>query len=121
MIGRAILASKVIVTQSGALVVRLAQENFEGSHKKGEPHQGGDRPNIVTGYARRSIMMNPIIKTGLSAFNTKVGPTAIYGRRLELGFNGSKGYPFFGPAVERANEMFPTLQAEVYRTYMTKG
>ena len=101
VIAQADAAAKAIVTQGAASIEAAAKANFAGAHKKGQPHVGGDLPNVVTGTLRRSITHTSVVKVGLGTWGTTVGPTTVYGRRVELGFNGSKGYPFFGPAVEK--------------------
>lgn len=88
------------VSDMAMRLIKLAQENFEGSHKKGEPHTGGIRPNVVTGNLRRSIQAQGGIKAvGPGVYTTTVGPTAKYGRRVELGYkNMNRPFPYFGPA-----------------------
>lgn len=80
-------------------LIKYAKDNFEGSHKKGRPHVGGPKPNIVTGNLRRSIQSQGITSVGPATYKVTVGPTAKYGRRVELGYsNRSRPYPYFGPA-----------------------
>ncbi len=94
-------ASRVIVSKSAALVIAESKSNFSGSHAKGQPHVGGDQPNVVSGNLRRSIEASSIVRIGFATYAASVGPTAIYGRRVELGYQGSRGYPYFTPAVEK--------------------
>ena len=83
-------------------LVKDAQANFQGSHKKGEPHVGGNKPNIVTGNLRRSIMPDSLRHISMGAYTTNVGPTMKYGRRVELGMAPHGGaYPYFGPAAAK--------------------
>jgi hypothetical protein len=112
------LASKTMIASAAALVVKETQAQFQGSHKKGEPHVGGAQPNIVTGMLRRSIIMAPIVQVGASDYQTTVGPSAIYGRRVELGYKGSAAYPFFTPGVQSAQTKFPALQEEIYSKFL---
>ena len=128
---RADMASKAIVSESAALVVAKAQSNFEGTRIRvksstgkswsvyPERHVGGDKPNIITGYLRRSIRSTPIIKLGRGDYVTKVGPNAIYGRSVELGYKGSKGYPFFTPAVEEAMTQFEAIRLRVFKQHLS--
>lgn len=128
---RADLASKAIVSESAALVVAKAQRNFEGVRMRvksstgkswsiyPDRHVGGDKPNVVTGYLRRSIRMTPIIRLGRGDYVTKVGPNAIYGRSVELGYKGSKGYPFFVPAVEESMPEFEAIRLRVFKTHLS--
>lgn len=108
---RAEAAAIEAVTTGGALIERNAKLNFEGNHAKGEPHVGGDKPNVVTGTLRRSIHSEPVQKIGLGSYQVKVGPSVLYGRRVELGFTGTdslgrsfnqRAYPYFTPAFEAA-------------------
>lgn len=82
-----------------ALAQSEAQANFVGSHKRGAPHIGGARPNVVTGNLRRSITRTSIERTG-DGYMTRVYPSAIYGRAVELGVPGrSRAFPYFAPAM----------------------
>lgn len=87
-----------------ALVLKEAISNFSGTHKKGLPHVPNPQnyPNVVTGTLRRSIQATGVRRDGPGIYGATVGPTAIYGRAIELGRPGHNGaYPYFGPAVKR--------------------
>lgn len=88
-------ASRLSVVQGASLLEAAAKGNFEGSHKRGEPHVGGNKPNIVTGHLRRSIRQGLAVRLGFASWAVRVGPTAIYSRRVELDY----GYAYFMPAV----------------------
>ncbi len=114
LILRANAAAIEAVTTGAALIERNAKSNFEGNHKKGQPHVGGSKPNVVTGTLRRSIHSEPVEQLSVGRYQAKVGPSVIYGRRIELGFRGSDSlgrnyrqppYPYFGPAVEAAQPL----------------
>lgn len=116
-------ASRVIVVKGAAMAESAAKKNFDGSHAKGQPHVGGDKPNVVTGNLRRSITHDPVVRIGVASYGTRVGPTVIYGRRVELGYQGGGGgrghqttrpFPYFGPAV--AATAAP-LNALAYKTW----
>lgn len=109
---------RLILAKSSAVVIHAAQENFEYSHAKGEPHVGGDKPNIVTGYLRRSIRNSGIVRLGFADYATKVGPTAVYGRAIELGLRNGAKYPFFGPAVESTHPELEAIQDEAWAEYL---
>jgi len=127
---RADMASKAIAAESAALVVAKAQGNFEGTRvrvKSGtgkswsvypDRHVGGSKPNIITGYLRRSIRSTPIVKVGRGHYVSKVGPNAIYGRSVELGYNGSKAYPYFTPAVHSAEQAFGEIRDRAFAQYL---
>lgn len=105
-----------IVTKAAANVEAKAKANFEGAHRRGEPHVGPSPgpPNIVTGTLRRSITHDRISRTGPYSYGTRVGPTTIYARRVELGGTDSRGrttrpFPYFEPAVRAAQAEFAGL------------
>jgi hypothetical protein len=104
------LAARSVV-QVGALeLVKEAQANFSGSHRKGQPHipNGNNFPNVVSGTLRRSIQSDGVRAFGPAAYSTRVGPSTVYGRRVELGLAPTGPHPYFGPAVKR---MRPKLAA----------
>ena len=127
---KADLASRAIVAESAALVVAKAQNNFEGTRTRQKSatgkswtvtpreHVGGSKPNVITGYLRRSIRWTPIVKMGRGDYWTKVGPNAIYGRAVELGYKGSKGYPYFVPAVEESMPQFEGIRLRIFREHL---
>jgi hypothetical protein len=94
-------AARANTNLAAATLIRDAQNNFQGSHKKGQPHVGGDKPNVVTGNLRRSIMADSTKSFGMGIYSTQVGPTMKYGRRVELGLAPTGAYPYFGPAAAK--------------------
>jgi len=91
--------SRAAVAEAASTLETKAKQNATGR----------PGPNVVTGTLRRSITHDPITAFGLGGAQTNVGPTVIYGRRIELGFTGadSRGrhynqppYPYFVPAFE---------------------
>lgn len=107
-------AVRMVVVKTSMALVREAQSNFSGSHRRGEPHVGGNQPNIVSGNLRRSIKATPVTRFGRGDYGATVAPTMIYGRRVELGFRGSRKYPYFGPAVQKVD--MRKIATEVWRT-----
>lgn len=95
------LAARANVTVAAAELVKEAMANFEGAHRKGEPHVGGNKPNVVTGTLRRSIKADPIRRDMTGGYSTTVGPQgAVYSRAIELGRKGhNRPFPYFGPAA----------------------
>jgi hypothetical protein len=101
-------AAKIVVTQSALLIEAEAKRNFIGSHSRREPHVGGNRPNVATGMLRRSILTVGPTSPAQGEWTAQVGPTAVYGRRVELGYPGGAGrgrqrtrpFPYLRPAVE---------------------
>lgn len=112
-------ATREIVAKSAAVVEKAAKGNFSGSHKRGQPHVGGDRPNVVTGTLRRSIRPEPIVRVGLGEYGTTIGPRTVYARRVELGMNGKGAYPYFRPGVEDTKDELRAIAAETWRKFLT--
>ncbi|MBT2537195.1 HK97 gp10 family phage protein [Arthrobacter sp. ISL-69] len=104
-------AARANVTQASMILIKDAQGNFEGSHKKGQPHVGGSKPNVVTGNLRRSIMADGITHIAMGSYATTVGPTMRYGRRVELGLAPTGAYPYFGPAAADLRHQMGSIAA----------
>ncbi len=114
-------AAKRITIRSAAAIEAQAKRNFIGSHRKGEPHVGGSEPNVVTGYLRRSITHTTATRYLVAAWMSDVGPTAIYGRRIELGYTGGGGgrgrqttkpYPYMAPALRQTSAQLAAIAYE---------
>ena len=72
--------------RAGETLQRDARANFQGVHGPGYHHGGGDRPNTVSGHLQGSIIfLNPVLSDGPGSYQTRIGPTAVYGRLIELG------------------------------------
>ncbi len=113
-------AAQRITTRSAAVIEGQAKRNFIGSHAKGDPHVGGSEPNVVTGYLRRSITHTPAVQVGWS-WRSTVGPTAIYGRRIELGYTGggsgrghqtTRPFPYLGPTASQTTAQLTAIAYE---------
>jgi hypothetical protein len=116
------IASKLIVRDSAAVVERAAKKNFQGHHKPGEAHTGGDKPNVVTGALRRSITADPIRSTGRFEYGTRIGPRTVYARSVELGHTeGSRKFPYFKPAVDDTRQELQAIAAKHWRAVVLKG
>lgn len=97
-------------TQGGERLLGKGEKLLKGEKlsRKGA-HQGGDRPNIRTGYLARSIRADFSI-IGIGRAQAEIGPRAAYGRRIELGYPGGEGrgqaktraFPFLRPGLEKA-------------------
>jgi hypothetical protein len=109
--------ARMVLAKATSLIERKAKANFSGSHAKGQPHIGGDEPNVVTGYLRRSIITTTPTRIGVASYSATVGPTAIYGRAVELGlprWTRGYGYPYFTPAVHDALPEIERLTVEAW-------
>jgi hypothetical protein len=122
-------AARSAVAAAAAIAEAGAKKNFEGSHKRGEPHVGGDKPNVVSGDLRRSIRTDPIRRYSIGDFGTVVAPRMKYARRVELGWpsgDGTRGhqatrpFPYFAEPARRARDEFRALAAEQWRRYLTR-
>lgn len=92
---KALAATRAGASEGAHLIqLRMQEKANTGRHKIGEPTSAvpGSGPNVVTGTLRRSIRAGPIVSDG-RGFAAKIGPTAVYGRRVELGYNGSPPLP----------------------------
>jgi hypothetical protein len=117
VIARADLASREIVASGAALVERQAKSNFQGSHKPGQPHVGGDQPNIVSGDLRRSVGAEPITRSGPGEYATKVGPRMVYGRAVQLGYRTQRAFPYF-PSQEQVKAQLAELSARTWSRFI---
>jgi hypothetical protein len=99
------LAARANVQLASLELIKQAQANFSGSHRKHQRHipNANNYPNVVTGTLRRSIQSDGLRSVAPGVVSTKVGPTTVYGRAIELGnpHSRSGAYPYFGPAVKR--------------------
>ena len=79
---------------------QLAKEQIKGKRQPGEKAISGKPPMNRTGNLRRSIKGEKV-RLGFATYAAVVGPTIIYGRRVELGGgnwpNGTK-FPYMKPA-----------------------
>lgn len=123
LIGKADVASKAAVTKGGHLIESKAKQNFSGSHAKGEPRSGGKYPNVVTGSLRRSIHVDSVKRISFGVWQSVTGPSMIYGRRIDLGFNGADSigriyhqppYPYFTDGFEQAKDQLPGIFREAW-------
>jgi len=122
-------ATRRASVESAAEVVKAAQRQFNGQHAPGTPRtMGGNRPQSISGDLSRSIhMIGEPIEVTAGIYQTRVAPTMIYARRIELGFAGTDSigrvypsstpnslnvppyaYPYLEPGLLRAR---PTIDA----------
>lgn len=120
VISAADAAAREVVQTAAALLTREAQANFSGAHARGKPHVGGSKPNVVSGDLRRSIRPDPVVKRGDGDYATKVAPHMRYGRRVELGFKGSRKFPYFQPAVDKVAGGMQTTAVAVWKKHMSR-
>lgn len=109
--GQVDAAAKANVAEASMRLIKEARDNFEGEHEKGQPHVGGNKPNVVTGNLRRSIMNSGLVHLAMGEYADKVGPSMRYGRRVELGLAPTGAYPYFGPAAAKVRDQMAGIAA----------
>ena len=111
-------ASKRAIARGAAEVEKAAKENASGA----------PGPEVVTGTARRGVRHTPAHRVGLVGWQSEVGPTVIYSRRLDLGFIGTDSLgrvynqqprPFFTPAWDSMLGKLPRIYAEEWTKALT--
>ena len=104
-------AGEEIVTKGGHAIEAAAKKHMDGR----------PGPQRQTGNLSRSVRLLGVSRLKVGSWESRTGPTAIYGRRIELGFNGADSlgrvyrqppYPYMGPGMREA---VPTLNA-IYRS-----
>ena len=106
------------VVKGVAVIEASAKTSFGPGHAKGTPKTVFGQPQSISGTLRRSIkMVGEPVEVGRGVWSARVGPTSIYGRRVELGFNGSDALgrvynqapnPYLKPGVDKS---IPLLNA----------
>lgn len=126
LVAAADAAARENVVKGAAALEAAAKRNFQGSHPRGQPHVGGDRPNVVTGTLRRSITHDPV-RRAFGGYATRVGPSTVYARRVELGWPNSDGtrghqrtrpFPYFTPAYDQVRRELTEIAAATWRKAM---
>ena len=124
-------ATQVAMIAGGEIVVKAARLQFNGQHPRGTPRSvGGNRPQSISENLKNSIRIFSTIEIEPGTWETRVGPTMIYARRVELGFSGvdslgrdfkphvdSEGrlttggrpYPYLRPALNEARPVINRL------------
>jgi len=142
------IAAKTFVTVGGQIVVKNSRRLFtsvvmdssgnqsiaaKGSRngrlvRRGRhigPEGAGDPPHIRTGTLARSITTKDVREVGKGTWSSRTGPTANYGRRVELGFRGtdSKGrtydepspfHPYLKPGLEMSAPELKELRRRLF-------
>ena len=89
--------ARAAVTEAAHTVQRKAMDNASGA----------PGPDVVTGSLRRGIQVTAVRPWGVGGWQTTVGPTMIYSRRIDLGYHGTDAVgrvytqapkPYFTPA-----------------------
>jgi hypothetical protein len=110
--------SKRAIARAAAKVEKEAKENAAGS----------PGPDVVTGTLRRGVVHTAVHRSGLFGWQSEVGPTVIYSRRIDLGFFGEDSLgriyaqqprPYFTPAWEKAARRAVEIYAEEWAKALT--
>lgn len=106
------MAAKNFVQKGGLIIANHAKDEFQGG---GTPDENYPRPTLRTGNLRNSIKVLDVRQESLGVWSSKTGPTLIYGRRVELGFNPfgpagaygrghakTRAFPYLAPGFEKS-------------------
>lgn len=110
------VAGERIVTLGGHAIEAAAKQHMDGR----------PGPQRQTGALSRSVRVVSVTRLARGSWESRTGPTVVYGRRIELGFDGADSlgriyhqppYPFLQPGLEDAT---PKLSA-IYTTEWAKA
>ena len=111
-------SGKRAIVRVAAEVERAAKDNAGGS----------PGPDVVTGTLRRGVRHTTAHRLGLLGWQTEVGPTVIYSRRIDLGFVGADSLgriynqqprPYFTPAWNSVMSRAVRIYAEEWTKALT--
>lgn len=117
------LSSRMARDEMMTALIQLSKEEIQGKRPKGQKAWTGTPtpPMNRTGDLRRSIKGEKF-RVGFASYTAIVGPTIIYGRRVELGGgNWPSGvrFPYMEPAYEKfRTSVLPQIQAKYFRRLM---
>jgi hypothetical protein len=92
-------------------LIQLSKEEIVGRRPKGQKATSGKPPMNRSGNLRRSIRGEKY-KIGFGKYEAIVGPTIIYGRRVELGggdWPSGTRFPYMAPAYAKFRVIAPTI------------
>lgn len=110
-------AVNVATRSVAAEATRVAKMEIKGHHDAGTktPSAIGTPPTNVSGNLRRSIKSDTV-RVGFGTYKAIVGPTAVYGRAVELGapnWPSGVAYPYMKPAADKL-----LREGRVYAIYL---
>lgn len=117
------LSSRLARDEMMAALIQLSKEEIQGKRPKGQKAWTGrpTPPMNRTGDLRRSIKGEKF-RQGFASYTAIVGPTIIYGRRVELGggdWPSGVRFPYMEPAYEKfRTAILPQIQAKYFRRLM---
>jgi hypothetical protein len=102
-----------VADESAKIIQKKARQEFRSrSGGRKDPPQP-PQPTLRTGNLRNSIQIEGPTRVGPQSYRARVGPTLEYGRRVELGYEGSgigrghqttRKFPYMGPAYEKSRD-----------------
>lgn len=110
---RAVTRMTAAANSGTRLAVAEAAHRVEAAAKEHAP--------VDTGMLRRSIRVEGPRPLGPLTWAAEVGPTVVYGRRIELGFHDAdslgrhydqEGQPYLEPGLDEVVPMLETIYAE---------
>lgn len=114
------LSTRMARDEMMAALIQLSKEQIKGRRPEGQKAWTGTPtpPMNRTGDLRRSIRGEKF-RQGFASYTAVVGPTIIYGRRVELGGgNWPSGvrFPYMEPAYKDfRTQVLPQIQAKYFR------
>lgn len=113
LIAKADVAAQQMVTLGGRVIERNAKAAANGR----------PGPNVITGSHRRSFHLGEVRKVTTGTWESETGPSMVYSRRLELGFDGTDSlgrvysqpaYPSLEPGLAASGPELTALAARLY-------
>lgn len=123
------LSARMARDEMMAALIQLSKEQIEGKRPYTRGPEGGKRytkavsgqpPMNRTGDLRRSIRGEKF-RTGFASYSAIVGPTIVYGRRVELGggnWPAGTRFPYMEPAYAKFRSIVaPQIIAKNFRGF----
>lgn len=134
-LARIMAAVDVATATAAGTGAHLVEANIKAklslkSHSKRTktPSAPGEPPATISGNLRRSVAVQGPTRVGWGVYESKVGPTAVYGRIQELGGRTGRNYatylpprPYVHPALEESKPAMEALYREAWRVAMRAG
>lgn len=123
------LSARMARDEMMTALIQLSKEQIQGKRPYSRGPEGGKRytkavsglpPMNRTGDLRRSIRGEKF-RTGFASYSAIVGPTIVYGRRVELGggnWPSGTRFPYMEPAYAQFRSIVaPQIIAKQFRRY----
>ena len=114
------VATRVARDEMMLALIQLAKEQIQGKRPKINGRYTKATPGLPpmnrTGDLRRSIMGEKF-RSGFASYSAIVGPTIIYGRRVELGGGNWKAgvrFPYMEPAYMKFRSIYPQITRKFF-------